>query len=246
MRIIVVSPPRFGNHWVKCLLAAVYGLKQRGGSSKPGTNRRGFGEDVAGGDFPDGSIFHYHGRFNRRLIGQFEALPAHVVTVVRDPYDAFVSYFEWVHSRRANDGARPNADRSAVDERPRSAMLDRAIDDPEVLAFLRDGYGVHLQRSMAWLHSGRALVVRFEDLSADQVGELQRLTDRIEPVARERIAAAIAHCEIANVKASRERLARTVRSGNVGESRTRLGEDHLRVLRETHGALIASLGYEVR
>lgn len=246
MRIIVVSPPRSGNHWVKCLLGAVYDLEVRGGSAKPGTTRHGFAPDVAAGEFPDGSIFHFHGRFGRHLAGQFAALPAHVVTVVRDPYDAFVSYYEWVQSRYAHARRRHNPDGGGLEQRPRHAMHGRAIDDPAVLAYLRDGFAANLHRAVGWLHSGRALPIRFEDLRADQVGELTRLTDRIEPVPRQRIEAAVEHCRIEHVKERQENLARTIRSGSVGESRARLGAAHLRVMRETHAEAIASLGYPVR
>ncbi len=245
VRIIVASPPRFGNHWVRCLLGSVYGLEHRAGSDKPSRSRREFAADVDAGDFPDGSIFHMHARYNRRLIGQLESLPAHVVTVVRDPYDAFVSYYEWVQSRYANLARRDGANHQA-EERPRHVMLGRAVDDREVLAYLRDGYGPILQRAAGWLHSGRCEVVRFEDLHADPMGELTRLTSRLEPASPERVAAALDFCLLENVKQRNRNLARTVRRGSVGESRARLGEEHLRIMREAHGDLIASLGYPVR
>ncbi len=245
MRIIVASPPRFGNHWMRCLLGNVYGLEHRAGSDKPSRSRREFAADVVAGEFPDRSIFHMHARFNRRLIGHLEALPAHVVTMVRDPYDAFVSYFEWVQSRYANLQQRDIATDLAAG-RPRHAMYGRDMDDPEVLSFLRDGYGPILQRAVGWLHSGRCEVVRFEHLNADPCGELLRLTGRIEPVTRERIAAALEFCRLENVKQRNRNLARTVRHGTVGESRVRLDEQHLRIMREAHGDLVASLGYPVR
>lgn len=245
MRIVVVSPPRSGNHWVKCLLGAVYGLNTIGGELKPGTNRRGFNEAIDAGAFPDGTILHQHGRFSRDVADQLEALPAHLVTVMRDPYDAFVSYFEWVQSRYAQR-VRKSGDASDLETRPRHAMFGKAIDDPEVLVYLRDGFAVNLRRANQWFHSGRSIVVRFEDLHADPAGELARLTERIEPIGRDRLDEAVEFCRVENVKQRNANLAATVRSGNVGESRTRLGEEHLRIMREVHGPSIASLGYRVR
>jgi hypothetical protein len=245
VRIIVASPPRFGNHWVRCLLGSVYGLEHRAGADKPARSAREFGDDVEAGDFPDGSIIHIHARYNRRLVGQFEELPAHIVTVVRDPYDAFVSYYEWVQSRYANR-VRKEGDPGGLGDRPRHAMFDRDIDDPAVLGYLREGYGPVLQRAVGWLHSGRAAVVRFERLNADPAAELARLTERIEPVSPERIAAAVEYCRLENVKQRQLNLANTVRHGRVGESHARLGEEHLRIMREAHGDLVRSLGYPVR
>lgn len=245
MRIVVVSPPRSGNHWMKCLLRTVYGLGTLGGNTKPGTNRHEFGDDVTAGNFPDGTIYHMHARYHRKLASQILALPAHLVTVVRDPYDVFVSYYEWVQSRFAQKERR-RGDTSDIEVRPRHAMHGRHIDDPAVLEYLRDGFGSNIDRANQWLGSGQAIPVRFEDLHADPAAELKRVTALIEPVDDARIAQTVEYCRVENVKQRQANLARTVRSGNVGESRARLGDEHLRIFREVHGPAIAALGYEVR
>jgi hypothetical protein len=55
-----------------------------------------YGQDVdPGGGFSDGSLVHLHCRFSSRLCGTIDAVPAHVVTVARAPYDAFVSRSHW-------------------------------------------------------------------------------------------------------------------------------------------------------
>ena len=43
-----------------------------------------------------------------------------------------------------------------------------------------------------------------------------------------------------------DKLERHVRSATVGESKQRLGEAHLAILREHHADVIRELGYEVR
>jgi sulfotransferase family protein len=242
VRIVVVSPPRSGNHWVKCLLSRVYGLQWRGGDRKAIARADDYREHVASGGFPDNSIFHQHCRFRADLADAIAETPAHLVTVVRDPYDAFLSYYHWVQVRSPHDD--DASERSAG--RPRARMVGRPIDDPDVLAFLADDYGPLLMKANDWLHSGRALVVRFEDLNRDPVGTLQGLTDRIAPVARATLEGAVETCRLENVKQKRKQLARTVRHGNVGESKQALGPAHLEIFQRQYADQIRSLGYDVR
>ncbi|HEX5499210.1 MAG TPA: sulfotransferase domain-containing protein [Thermomicrobiales bacterium] len=242
MRIVVVAPPRSGNHWVKCLLSRVYGLQWRGGDRKAITRADDYRAHVASGGFPDNSIFHQHCRFRTDLADAVAETPAHLVTVVRNPYDAFLSYYHWVQVRSPHDD--DAGERSGA--RPRSRMIGRALDDPEVLAFLADDYGAMLMKANDWLHSGRALVVRFEELNRDPVGTIERLTDQIAPVARATIEGAAETCRIENVKQRRKQLARTVRHGAVGESKQALGSAHLEIFQREFGEQIRSLGYEVR
>ena len=96
MRILVVSPPRSGNHWIECLLSTIYELTDVGGSKKPdATTARAVREWAQGGGFRDGWIMHMHRGFSAKFCDAIEAVPAHIVTIVRDPYDAFVSRYYW-------------------------------------------------------------------------------------------------------------------------------------------------------
>src|SRR3954454_16479096 len=104
MRIVVVSPPRSGNHWTECLLGTVYQLNRMGGSQKPdSTKPKVFAEWARSGGFPDDSIFDLMCRYNARLCNVIEAIPAHIVIIVRDPYDAFVSSSNWSQKRNPAD-----------------------------------------------------------------------------------------------------------------------------------------------
>src|SRR5215210_8196602 len=128
MRIVVVSPPRSGNHWIECLLGRIYGLQRLSGETKPDeTNPKGFREWARRGGFPDGSLFHLHSRYTSKLADEIEAVPAKIVTIVRDPYDAFVSYYFWTQQRIPGDQER-------AERRPRHRMVGNQLDDPEVLA----------------------------------------------------------------------------------------------------------------
>lgn len=242
MRILVVSPPRSGNHWIECLLGTIYGLTSVGGSKKPeATQPRVVQAWAQGGGFRDGWIMHMHCRFSPRLGDVIEAVPAHLVTVVRDPYDAFVSYYYWTQRRTPTD-------RAKAERRPRQTMVGKPLDDPEVLAFLADpqGFGSLLSRANAWLHSGRAIAVRYEELHHAPLEALTRVTDQIAPVAPGRIDAAIAACQAANMRQKSAMMAWNVRAATVGDSRERLTAAHLAIFRENYADQIRSLGYEVR
>ena len=175
VRILVVSPPRSGNHWIECLLGTIYQLRSKGGSKKPeATTTRAVRAWAQSGGFQDGWILHMHRGFSATFCDVIDAIPAHLVTVVRDPYDAFVSRYYWTQQRAP-------ADRERAARRPRQRMLGKPLDDPEVLAFLADpkGFGSHFTAANAWLHSGRAIAVRYEELHHCPVAALTRVTDQI-------------------------------------------------------------------
>jgi hypothetical protein len=242
VRIVVVSPPRSGNHWIECLLGQIYDLERLGGSRKPADTKPAvFREWAERGNFPDDAIFHLHCRYREALCDAIDAVPAHLVTIVRDPYDAFVSRYFWTQQRTPAD-----SDRAA--RRPRQRMVGKPLDDPEVLAFLADpqGFGSHLKTANEWLHSGRAIPVRYEDLHDDPVAALTRVTDAISPVNRERIELAIASCTAETMRQRNTGQAWNIRVAKVGDSRERLGEEHLSMFRQRYAEQIASLGYEVR
>lgn len=239
MRIAVISPPKSGNIWLKCLLSSIYGLEWLIREDKESTNPKRFQAWVDRGGFRDGTIFHQHCHYSDALCDILDAVPAHIVTIVRDPYDVFASLFHYVNVR-AQVGT------LQAQSRPRDTLAGKPIDHPDVLAFLADGFGANLRRAEGWLHSGRAHVVRYEGLHRDPVAELRAVTDRIEPVSDARIADAVDRCRAENMRAANERWARHVRAATVGDSRKHLSQDHLDIFRERHAQAIRSLGYDVR
>lgn len=241
MRIVVVSPPRSGNHWLECLLGRMYRLKIVGGAVKPDETRpQVYREWAQAGGFPDQSIFHLHCRFRPKLCDAIEATPAQLVSIIRDPYDAFVSLYYWTQHRPMTE--------SKAKRRPRHQMVGKELDDPEVLAFLADdqGFGSHLQTANEWLRSGRSIVVRYEELHRDPVAALTRVAEAIGPVPGKRIVAAINACSADRMRQRPGMPERTVRAAVVGDSRQRLTEAHLAIFRDRYADVIRSLGYEVR
>ena len=242
MRILVVSPPRSGNHWIACLLGTIYGLKRVGGAKKPeATTALGVRTWAQAGGFQDGWILHLHRRFTSEFCDIIAAVPAHIVTIVRDPYDAFVSRYYWTQRRIPRE-------QEKTKRRPRQSMVGKPLDDPVVLGFLADrkGFGSHLTNANGWLHSGRASVVRYEELHHSPVEALTRVTEQIAPVERGHIEAALEACRAENMRQKSAMFAWNVRAAKVGDSRERLTEAHLAIFRERYPDLIRSLGYEVR
>jgi len=243
MRIIISSPPKMGNKWIKCLLSEIYDLEWIVGDDSPDTNIERFDVFVNEGRFPDDSIFHQHSKYKPKVCDAIDEIPAHLVTIVRDPYDAFVSMYHWIQTRTAYDQKRGRVRKK---QRPRDAMIGKSIDDPIILDYLADGFGQLIQRADEWVHSGRAVVVRYEDLHSRPVEALTRVTEQIKPVETARIEHAIEACSADNMRKMSKRMAQHVRAAKVGDSRDKLGEPHLKIFREKYSDLLTSLGYEVR
>jgi hypothetical protein len=243
MRIVISSPPKMGNKWIKCLLSRVYDLQWVIGEDSPDTNIERFELFVSEGRFPDNTIFHQHCKYKPKICDVIDEIPAHLVTIVRDPYDAFVSMYHWIQTRTDYDRERGRVRKK---ERPRDAMVGKPIDDPLILEYLADGYGQQIQRAHEWVHSGRAIVVRYEDLHRDPVEALTRVTYQIEPVDTARIEKAVEACSVDNMRKMSKRMSQHVRTAKVGDSRDKLGEPHLKIFREKYSDLLTSLGYEVR
>jgi hypothetical protein len=243
MRIIISSPPKMGNKWIKCLLSRIYDLEWIVGDESPDTNIERFDLFVSEGRFPDNTIFHQHCKYKPKICDAIDEIPAHLVTIVRDPYDAFVSMYHWIQTRTDYDRQRGRVRKK---QRPRDAMIGKPIDDPLILDYLADGFGQLIQRADEWVHSGRAIVVRYEDLHNDPVAALTHVTNQIEPVDTARIEQAIEACSADNMRQMSKRMSQHVRAAKVGDSRDKLGELHLKIFREKYGDLLTSLGYEVR
>jgi hypothetical protein len=240
VRIVVSAPPKSGNHWIGCLLSTIYELQwPTPGGHAATASPESLAAFADSGGFPDGSMFHHHARFQPRLCDVIDAIPAHHVTIVRDPYDVFVSTYFWEQERSARGLGRDRP-------RPRHALYGKPLDHEDVLDYLAERFGQQIAKANGWLHGGRAIPIRYEELHADPIGALKRLTDQIQPVPVDRIASAVEECRADRVRQQDEKMAWHVRTAKVGDSRERLDEAHLSLFRERHGDLIRSLGYTVR
>ncbi len=243
MRMVITSPPKMGNKWLKCLLGTIYGLDWILGDDTPITSPSGFEQWVADGGFRDNAIFHQHCRYSEKICDVCDAIPAHVVTIVRDPYDTFVSMYYWLQTRSKYDAARGKV---RPRERPKDLLIDKDLADPEVLNFLATTFGEYIRRANDWTHSGRAVVARYENLHADQLSELVKVTNQIRPVDQATIERAIEACKAENMKSMSKKMSTHIRSAKVGDSKEKLSQAHFDIFRENYADLITSLGYEVR
>jgi hypothetical protein len=239
VRIIIAGPPKAGNVWLKCLLGQIYGLRPLTRNETPQRPQLDLLKTwLEEANFPDGTIFHQHYDYKEELADLIEAVPAHIVTIIRDPYDGFVSSYFTIQQHKDN-GRRAG--------RRTDVMAGKSLSDPDVVEYLRNGgFRNNLRRAKEWLESGRTLVVRYERLHSDPIAELRAVTDKIEPVPEERIAAALETCSAENMRQMGGPKSQHVRAAKVGDSREKLNEEHLAVFREKYADMIRALGYEVR
>jgi hypothetical protein len=239
MRVLIAGPAKTGNEWSKCMIGSIYGLRPLDGTRIPeGAKLVDLRRWIRAGGFPDNSIFHQHFRYSNELADLVESVPAHLVTVVRDPYDTFVSTYFSVQRREGNIANR---------SRQMYAILDKPLDSPEIYNYLRSGgFRQSMLRAREWIQSGRSIILRYEALHADPVAELSRLTNAIQPVPEERILRAIDGCSAENMRKQGPKIAAHVRVAKVGDSRERLTEEHLAIFRDLHADVIREMGYEVR
>lgn len=225
--------------WLKCLLGRAYGLRWlRNFETPERPDLQALTSWLTANRFPDGTIFHQHYDYAPEVADALDAVPAHVVTIVRDPYDAFVStyYTLQLHSAENNQKGRKFTE-----------LMGKPLNDPAVIDFLRrGGYRNNLEKARNWANSGRAVVLRYENLSQDPLAELGRATEMIAPVSVESIETAIDYCSADRMRQRTKGGSKHVRAATVGDSERQLTADHLEAFREAYAEIIAELGYPVR
>lgn len=239
VRIIIAGPPKAGNVWLKCILAHIYDLRPLTNRETPRRPQLHLLRDwVDQGRFPDGTLFHQHYDYSEDLAALIERIPAHAVTIIRDPYDGFVSSYFTIQQHK-DDGLRSG--------RRTDIMMGKSLSDPDVVAYLRNGgFRNNMRRAKEWLESGRSLIVRYERLHSDPIAELRTVTDTIQPVPDEKITAAVDACTADKMRLMGGERSKHVRAAKVGDSREKLNEEHLAIFREKYADMIKDLGYEVR
>jgi hypothetical protein len=236
MRIVIAGPPKTGNTWAKCLLSEAYSLTLL---NRPPKTIDDLGTRLEEGWFKDNTIFHQHLRPEATLIDMMDSVDAKLVTVLRNPYDTFVSLYFFVQNF-------PKLFRRP--EHQLHSLREKPIDDPDVLEFLRQdhgGFGVHLLLALKWLESGKSTIMRYESLKANPLQELKKATDQLSPLEDEKLEAAIEACSVQKMRTQKKSWSKHVRKGSVGDWRNHLTEVHLEIFRDCHGELIEKLGYEV-
>jgi hypothetical protein len=242
MRILIVAPPKTGNSWLKCLFSSVYDLDWLTPDRVPnGTTLEALAAWLTSPGFPDNAVFHHHYDYSPHLVELATRDSIHLATILRDPYDMFVSRYFFAQALVGTE-KRPGKTR----ERLSDVLIGKAIDDPVVLAYLADNFGAELQKGIAWLESGASVVVRYERLIDQPQAELTRTTEQIYPAAPNRVHSAIEACQAENLLRTRKGLKRRIRAATSGDWRNHLSPVHLAIFRDHHADRIRALGYEVR
>ena len=239
MRIVIAGPPKTGNMWLKCLLGRAYGLRWlRNFETPERPDLRALTTWLTANRFADGTIFHQHYDYAPEVADALATVPAHVVTIVRDPYDAFVSTYYTLQQHSAENNQKG---------RKFTELMGKPLNDPAVIDFLRrGGYRNNLEKARDWANSGRAVVLRYENLSQDPLAELRRATELIAPVSVESLETAIDYCSADRMRQRTKGGSKHVRAATVGDSERQLTADHLEAFREAYAEIISELGYSVR
>jgi hypothetical protein len=225
--------------WLKCLLGRAYGLRWLRPFETPArADLLALEEWLARSPFPDDTIFHQHYDYSSEVANTLSAVPARLVTIVRDPYDAFVSTYYTLQHHAENQNQKG---------RRFTELMGKNLEDAEVIDFLRrGGYENNLRKARDWALSGDAVVLRYEDLIHDPLTALERAAEEIGPISDEQLQIAIEYCTADRMR-ERTKGGRThVRSATVGDSRKKLNQAHFDAFREAYGELIDELGYQVR
>jgi hypothetical protein len=237
MKIVIAAPRKSGNVQLRCLLAAAYGLEAVGSRDNPDEAND---EAVAAwmDELPDGSIVHTGFAFTPRLATLAAEHDVTFVAIVRHPYDLFVSNFEIAQRRAGSEKAAEGRFGALVQ------LGERALDDPEVLAYLDDGFAREIAWLRGWQESGYP-IVRFEDLDVDETAALHALANALGPLTPEQVAKAVDACAAPPVYRARPERGRRMPAAPAGAWRDRLSEAHLTILRDRYGEDIRQLRYEV-
>ena len=236
MRILLAGSAKTGNVWVENILSLIYDLKVLVPPFIPERNYQSYIDFIEQGLFEDNSIFHQHFDYSTELCEASNALPCHIITVIRNPYDVFVSLYYYIQNFSSSFITANHAG---------SMAIGKPIDHPDVLRFLEENFRNQLMRSISWMQSGRALIVRYEDVHRDALDTIRKLTENIENVEDSTILKSIELCTASRMRTRGEWMEKHIRSAVTGDWQNHLSKVHLDIFRSSHADLIESLGYEV-
>jgi hypothetical protein len=241
MRVLVAAPPKTGNVWFEKLVSLAFNLTwvRAAPRYEYWTTRdpAPLLEFISKGAYPDGSVCHQHYWPSERLFEIAREQGIALVTTVRDPYDQFVSWYHYIQNF---------ADAFVAAGDPGQRAIGKPIDHADVLDLLRNEFGAFLEQGIAWLESGRSLIVRYEDLHDNAEAVLidaQRYFG-VSPAID--LAQAVAGASAGTMRKESSDLARHIRRAQIGGWRDDLRPVHLEIFRERHAGRIGRLGYAVR
>jgi hypothetical protein len=235
MRILIAAQPKAGNVWARNILANIYDLIDLNERVEHVPRHAAeFAEFVEAGLFLDDSVLHQHFNPKPEVLAGCEALDCHIITLLRNPYDAFVSFYFYV-----------NRNKKRFQGTPSGVLINKPMEHPDVVRFLGETYRRHLLIARRWIGSGRASVLRYEDLHANPLASVRAVTERIKSVPDSQIESALEACSASQLRKRGGWLKAHIRVAATGDWEKHLQPVHLEAFREKHGSLIESLGYSV-
>jgi hypothetical protein len=228
LRILILSTPKTGNTWLARLLSSIYELPQLG-LVVPFDKRqaRGLGERWV--------VFH-HLRPSPGILDWIEQTQPVLLSVIRHPGDVLVSLYHHVR------GFQPGV----IDAKEARAMLTGPYERNDIATDVSGSFLNDLECSLSWMRTGRAHIVRYEDLWRDTHRELTRLTSLICPVPERSIDLAIERGDFSLMRRLAGKHGRFFRSGKVGNWPEALPEDVCAELsNDPYRRVIEDLGYSM-
>jgi hypothetical protein len=228
LRILILSTPKTGNTWLARLLSAIYELPQLG-LTVP------FDRDQARSLGARWVVFH-HVRPSPEILDWIDQTQPFLVSVTRHPADVLVSLY--YHVRGFQPGP---LDANAV-----QAMLAGPYERTDIASDAGGSFQDDLECSLSWMRTGRAHIVRYEDLWRDTRRELIRLTSLIYPVPERSIELAIERGDFSLMRRLAGKHGRFFRSGKVGNWLEALPEEVCAELsKDPYRRIIGELGYSM-
>lgn len=221
MRVIICGPQKTGNHWIQSILVNIYGFL--------GFNRVFSLEELS--CQPDHSISIQHFYPDSDLLD----LDAKFFTILRDPYDVFVSLFYYVNNFSDN-----------FINSPEKKLIGKKINDNEVLDYLANDFFRHLYMGMAWKNCPRTYLLTYESLHSDPLNVIRPIANIIGAKTDDVLTNAIEQSAPENMKKYNDAMNKHVRKAIVGDWKNHLNENHLKVFQERHKAAIEVWGYVIR
>ena len=228
VRLAVISTPRSGNTWFRLLLHSAFGLEERGVHNP---------SDLDWSRLPERFVLQLHWPPTDALRQQLAAHGFQPITLARHPLGVLISILHYVpnhpDSARWLEGTGGD-ERSIVGALPRSGAFLRYATGPRAAALLNV--------SRDWWTVPGTCQARYEDLVADPVATLERLSNDlgIEPVVP-----LVAAVETFNL--SRLRDARRDQHAWRGDPdlwKTLLPSSEALQICRTHDACMRTLGYQ--
>ncbi len=175
LKIVILSAPKTGNTWLRWLLHEAYKIQM--------VELPLEWDPQCTDDLPPRFVTHQHLFPSESLVQWLVESRAVVLTTIRHPADTFLSLFHYVKWHDTGLDPSTTALKEDGDQPGKNALKYITYSFPQMYAI-----------SLAWARLG-SHVVRYEDLLADPLSQLQKVTSKVVPLNEERLKTAVLLCK---------------------------------------------------